>query len=186
MALKQDNWNGSNANKIYIDYKVTEWPTEDSPYFLDRENNIQSKNTKGFLKGAYWAKTVGKHTVRSITFVIVDEDWDEQHINGSLVQGTKDVFNALLANIGKDVAVWIYLNKNKYPSGSVRDGKGNFVEDTFFPYNAIDLEGMWNEIVNNYGYFLKEGKNERKFVEALNKPQTEIAQPEIEIEDVPF
>lgn len=190
MALKKEAPQ-EGANKTYIDYIAEQWPTDNTPYFEDKEGGVKSTNVKGTLKDIYGAKTVGKHTVRSLTFVIVDDEWDELHINGSLVQGTKDVFNWVLNNVGNKIGVGIYLNKNKYPTGSVRDEKGEFVENTFFEFNAIDLDGIWAEIEANHGFFFKDWEADRVFVEATNwkADSNEVkaeAGSDINVEDIPF
>jgi len=190
MALKKES---SNENKTYIDYIAEQWPTDNTPYFEDKDEGVKSTNVKGVLKEIYGAKTIGKHTVRSMTFVIVDWDGDELHINGSLVQGTKDVFNGLLNNVGNTVAVGIYLNGNKYPTGSVRNEKGDFVDNTFFAFNEIDIDGMWAEIEANHGFFLKEWEDARIFVDAKNAPKNAPKDAEkpskeedISVENIPF
>lgn len=185
MGLKQDNSPNGDVNRIYINYVTEQWPTDNAPYFEDKKAGIKSTNVRWILKNIYGAKTIGKHTVKSMTFVILDDDGDELHINGSIVQGTKDVFNGLLNNIGNKVSISVYLNKNKYPTGSVRDEKGDFVDNTFFEFNAIDLDGIWAEIEANHGYFLKDGEASRVFVEAANW-KANNKEEEISIEDVPF
>lgn len=177
MALKTTPT--SDTNRVYVDYIApTGWVPKGqcTPQFVDKESWVVTQNVKGKLVNIYGAKTVGKHKVRSITFVIKDEDGDELHINGSLIQGTKSVFNWVLNNVWNTVSIWIYEKADKregktndyYPDGSVRDENGEFVENTFFEFNKIDLDGLWSEIEKSYWYWLKEWTTDRVFVEPTN------------------
>lgn len=200
MALKNES---SNEGRTYIDIIVgnaQDWPTEVKPYFHDSETDVKTSNIKGKLISARGSMTPWSRGVKSITLVVVDKDGDELHINGSITQGTKDLFNQALANIGKDVALGVYLNKNGYSTGSVRVND-KFVEDTLFPYNEIDLDKMWSYVEDELGYF---DTKEKTFIKAKNAPADEADAPvkkapankkadkveavaeEISIEDLPF
>lgn len=191
MALKEQS--SGNEERTYIDIVVAnaqDCPTEVKPYFEDKENGVKTSNIKGKIISARGSMTPGSRGVKSITVVVVDEDGDELHINGSITMGTKDLFNQALANIGIKGSLGIYLNKKGYPTGSVRDESDEFVKDTVFPFNEVTVEGLWEYVEDELGYY---NTAEKVFVKAKNAPETQEQErvattedEEVNIEDLPF
>lgn len=203
MALKNES---ANEDRTYIDIVVgnaQDWPTEVKPYFYDKNSGVKTSNVRGKLISARGSMTPWARGVKSITLVVIDKDWDELHINGSITMGTKDLFNQALANIGQDVSLGIYLNRNGYATWSVRWADDEFVKATLMPFDKIDLDKIWKHVEDELGYFNTESKT---FVKANKEPEDapgtekeespkksskrevvrESTDEEITVEDLPF
>lgn len=186
MALKQENINKDGVNRDYIDIKYEGGETTFEPKFVNKEW-VEAKSTSWVVKGFYGAYTKIGKWVKSITVVLIDDDGDEQHINGSIWYGTKDIFNGLINNVGNKVNISIYLNDKGYTTWSVRDENGNFVKNTLYPFDKINFEEMWKKVCGEYGYWLTEkgsdGKKTRIFIKGTKETKED---EDIDVEDLPF
>ena len=156
MALS--NWNIQEDNKTFVNLKLksTVWPTEERPVFVvlgddfkeTKETYSKAKGKLLKIKGTF---TPAKWRMGDIYgFKAFLEDGDEIYvIESTITNASKDLLNALLVNIGKVLDIWLYLNKNGYPTSSVKLS-GNFEDgnwaQTAFEYNQIYIKKLYEKI----------------------------------------
>lgn len=192
--LKKGSESVWSVNKDYITIKYTWWQTTDEPRFVSNDW-VETNSTSWKIKSFYWNHTTTWKWVKSITVVLVDEDWDEQHINWSMWFATKDLWNGLLWNIWLNVTIVWYLNNKWYTSFTVKKDWEH--TSTVLDYDKIginEINSFWDYVAQKYWYWLNDWKD-RKFINATNPnaeiwkktwTQSEDNWEEISIEDLPF
>lgn len=175
-------WN--ETEKTYINLKLIAvvWPVEDikrdAPKFikLDKEfKPIGETFTKvsgklSWVKKTFTPKKGKMWDIYWFKAFLDQEDGSVVVIESTITNASKDLLNALLANKGKQIEISLYLNKNKYPTSSVREA-GEFVP-TYVKFNEIDTIELFNSIEK---VFVKDEDDE------VNQGSDDI-----NIEDIPF
>lgn len=110
----------------------------------------------------------GKDEVKGFVACIKDGD-ETYYIDSTMTNASKDLANHLLASIGKVVSISLYVNKNNFPTASVKLADGSFAP-THMPYNALDRDQLWLDI---------------KAQEAT-KDSADASSDEVAVEDLPF
>lgn len=111
-----------------------------------------SHNWKTWMKEVKW-------------FVLTLEDWDERYyIDATMTNASKDLANMWLVNIWNNVNISLYLNKNWYPSVSVKLDDWSFAKWKFqYP---LDKDLLWNAI-KEQEYVPQEGSNNEINIEDI-------------------
>lgn len=173
MALS--NWNAQDGDKTFINLKLVSeaWPTKEQPKFeVLGEDFKPTGDTYTELKGKL-IKIVGTHTPPKgkrwdvYGFKAFFEDGEEIYVvESTLTNASKDLLNALLVNIQTVLKVNLYLNKNWYPTSSVKLEDGNWAQ-TSMEYNQIDVTKLYEAI-------------------EIASPKQSEASEELAVEDIPF
>ena len=155
MALNNGN---EGEDKTFINLKLTStvWPVEDikkdAPVFTKLWDDY--KPTWETFKNVSWkllklksSFTPAKGRMWDIYwFKAFIEDGEEIYvIESTITNASKDLLNALLTQVGNEVKIWVYLNKNLYPSSSVRNSNDEFVEQRF-DFKSLDTVTLHAEI----------------------------------------
>ena len=149
------NGNGNSEDKTFINLKLTAtpWVTTEVPKFTvvgedfkltdEAYSGVKGKLIK--IKGSF---TPAKGHMGDIYgFKAFLEDWEEIYvIESTITNASKDLLNALLVNVGQVLKVKLYLNKNGYPTSSVKLEDGNWAQ-TAFEFNQIDNKELYNKVV---------------------------------------
>ena len=69
-------------------------------------------------------------------------------VESTITNASKDLLNSLLVNIWETLKVSLYLNKNWYPTSSVKLDNWNYAQ-TAFEYNKLDMKELFNAIEKN-------------------------------------
>jgi hypothetical protein len=151
-------WN-TDSNKKYVNLKLVAvaWPVEkvDWPKFVKLWENFE-ETWESYTRVSWkltWIKptfTPKKGKMWDIYwFKAILEDGDEVVvIESTITNASKDLLNWLLASKDKVVEVSLYINKNWYPTSSVRVD-WNFSE-TYLPFNQIDNIKLFNWISEKF------------------------------------
>jgi len=159
------NGNGEGGDKTFINLKLksTVWPTEEQPKFVKLDENFKETNEdysemKGKLTKIKATHTPAKWQMGDIYwFKAFLEDWEEIYvIESTITNASKDLLNALLVNVWTTLKINLYLNKNKYPSSSVKLEDWNWAQ-TSMAYNEIDTAKLYDAIVAMEGPVKEEG-----------------------------
>ena len=150
------NGNGEWGGKTFINLKLVSvvWPCEkeDAPKFAvlgadfnetgESHNQVQGKLTK--LTPSF---TPAKGKMGDIFgFKAFIEDGEEVYvIESTITNASKDLLNSLVANIGEVLKINLYLNKNAYPTASVKLENGDWAK-TLLPFNEIDNKKLFDAI----------------------------------------
>lgn len=154
MALGWEN-EGSNKNIVSLKLVAPQGPTEEFPkFFVKQKNEATGKyeitdtsygKISGVVKSirtSHNGKT-GKQEVKG--FVVCMEDGDDRYyIDATMTNASKDIANHVLANIGERLEISLYLNKNQYPTASVKEG-GDFAT-THMDFKGLDKDALWDAI----------------------------------------
>lgn len=149
------NWTEEN-NKEFINLKLTSvpWPCEkhEAPKFVVLWNDFQPTEEKyselsGKLIKIRSSFTPAKWRMWNIFWFKAFFDWWDKVavVESTITNASKDLLNSLIPNIGKELKISLYLNKNWYPTSSVKDWQWQFVE-TAMPFNSINTETLFNLI----------------------------------------
>ena len=148
--------NGQWEGKTFINLKLVAvaGPIDskaDAPKFVKMDENFKPTNetftnVSGLLTKIKPTFTAAKGKMGDIYgFKAFLEEGEEVYvIESTITNASKDILNSLIPNIGKKLAISVYTNKNQYPTGSVRDEDGQFV-DQVLPFKDLDnvkLHGM--------------------------------------------
>lgn len=179
------NWDEKVYENTYLKLIAQTWPTEEKPVFQVKKKNeawvyeMLEKYTevtwifKG-IRATHNGKT-GRDEVRGFSIMLQDEEDENKRvfIEATLTNASKDLANALvgLSYLGERVKIQTYLNKQKYPSMSIKDAEWSRIEGFLkYPLNKDELYKLIQEAEED----LKgDNKEEEKWVE-------------INLEDVPF
>lgn len=150
--IKQEETSGSSVNLKLV---AEQWPTKEFPKFvvkakgadwtwgLSDESYSKISGTLSFISTTHNGKT-GKQEVKGFKFCLVD--WEEKiYVDTTLTNASKDLWNHLLANIGKEVLISLYLNWKDYPSASVKYKDWTHTS-TSQPFDKLDREKLWLDI----------------------------------------
>jgi len=175
MALS--NGNSEWGDKKFINLKLTSepGPTKEQPKFVVlwddfKETEERYSELKGKLTKLVWTHTPPKGKRGDVYgFKAFFEDTTEGAneiyvIESTLTNASKDLLNALLANMWVELKINLYLNKNEYPTSSVKLADGNWAQ-TSMEFNKIDTKELYEQL---------EGLNKEKEWE------------EITVENMPF
>jgi len=152
MLGNNTDWGG---NKTFINLKLTAtpWETTEKPMFVklgedfaptgEEYSSVEGKLTK--IKATH---TPAKWRMGDVYwFKAFLEDWEEIYvIESTITNASKDLLNALLVNLGTKLSISLYLNKNGYPTSSVKLEDWNWAQ-TAFEFNAIDMPWLYDKIV---------------------------------------
>ena len=146
-------WEGGDKKFVNLKLVSVVWPCEesDAPKFVllwddFRETDKSENQISGKL-----TKLIGTHTPAKgrmgdiFWFKAFLEDGDEiLVVESTITNASKDMLNSLIPNIRKELKINVFLNKNQYPSSSVKEN-WKWVE-TYLPYNEIDNEKLFQWI----------------------------------------
>ena len=162
-------------NVTYIDFNATTWPTEVEPYFCSKrkdETTWELVVDEKYESISWEVVSVTKNEtefkwkpVRAFRIKLVD--WEDTIIiSPTLTNASKNMLNACLGSIGKEISLRPYLNKAWYPDVSAKFDWG--FAPTQFVYN--------DEKLND------------KIWESASEPNSQEveSQAEISAEDIPF
>lgn len=150
------NWNNEN-NKTFINLKLVAevWPTDIRPLFYKVDSNFALtnetfSNVEGKLVKVKWTHTPAKGRMGDIYwFKAFVEDGEFIYVlESTITNASKSLLNSLLPSKDKDVKISLYLNKNGYPTASVKVGE-DFAEQ-FMDYKAIDNIALYDAIEKFY------------------------------------
>ena len=181
--------NSTSSKKRYVNLKFvsTVGPCEkdEAPFFVLKDENFTLTDEK-------FSKVSGKVTkiessfspakgkmgdIYGFTLYIEDSSTDDIYaIDSTITNASKGLLNAALANVGKEVSINAYLNKNMYPTTSMRDSDGEFALLAIPDFKSVTTEKLFELIP-------KEGDNEARQV---TPPKRVRDDSEINIEDIPF
>lgn len=188
MAL---GWTGevSNVNNISLKLVAEAWPTEVQPKLVVKAKNEDTGKYE-LTEDRYQkisGKVIsirtshnGKEGLKEVKgFVACLQDGDERYyIDATMTNASKDIANHILASIGQVVSIGLYLNKNQYPTASVKLENGEYAP-THFEFNGLDKDKLWDAI-----------KAQEADTTADNSATVEdvadVFDQESEIEDLPF
>ena len=166
-------------NKTYVNLKLvsTVWPVEkeDAPKLV-KLNSDYKETGESFTQVSWILKWIkGTHTPAKgkmwdiYWFKAFIEDWQEVYvIESTITNSSKDILNSLLTCKDSEVKISVYLNKNWYPTGSVRGWDDAFVKQAF-EFKEATREKLYPKIAEVFKPETKEDNNEW-----------------INIEDIPF
>jgi len=148
--MLKKTWEGVEGNAIYLDFKSEAWPTEVKPFFCTTKKDDSGTRVinETFDEIKATVKRVEKNETEYkgqpvYAFRIYLQDGDEEIVlSPTYTNGSKNMLNALLGSIDKEVVMRPYLNKKGYPDVSV---KINWeFAPTVCEYNDKDLkEKIW-------------------------------------------
>lgn len=151
MAL--GNWN-NNDTKEFVNLKLSSvvWPTDEKPMFVKlwadfKETSEKYSMVEWKLIKIKWSFTPAKWRMWDIYWFKAFFE-DEKYIyviESTITNASKDLLNALLVNLWKELKVVLYLNKNWYPTSSVKLADWNYAQ-TAFEYNKLDIKELFNAI----------------------------------------
>ena len=153
-------WNSTENNKTYINLKLVSVPgpceKQDSPKFYVLWDDFQLTD-KSYTK-IKWKLTWIKSTFTPKKGKMWDiywfkaflEDGDEIYvIESTITNASKDILNNLLTSKDKVVEVSVYLNKNWYPTWSIKLEDWNFAP-WFMDFKSITPQGLTDGINNTF------------------------------------
>jgi hypothetical protein len=147
MALTEGKKNSGSSISLKLVAEV--WPTKIRPKFVVKDKDTYQLTDSEYTEISWVLKSIEttnnwKTWIKEVKgFKFVIQDWEERYyVDTTLSNASKDLGNSLLANIGKELVISLYINKTEYPTASVKTKDWNFVE-TFVPYNELDKEKLW-------------------------------------------
>ena len=172
------NWNNSEKEFMNLKLSSTVWPTDEKPMFVKLGADFKETDEKySFIE---WKLIKVKWTHSPAKWKMWDIYWfkaffeDEGMIyvvESTITNASKDLLNALLVNIWEVLKVTLYLNKNWYPTSSVKLDNWNYAQ-TAFEYNKLDMKELFNAI--------------ESVSEEVVDTKTSATKKEIDISDIPF
>lgn len=158
------NWKGQ-EEKNYTNVKLVSTPgplenRKDGPKFVVlgedfKETTASFTEVVGKVSWVKWTFTPAKGKRWDIYgFKAFIEDGSEVVvIESTITNASKDMLNALINAKWANVKISLYVNKNGYPSSSVKDADGNFIKwaldfkeaNQVNLYNAINLTYVAND-----------------------------------------
>ena len=147
------NWTESNKKFFNLKLVSEVWPTTEMPKLVLLWDDFKPTDTtfnkvEWVLKKIKWSFSPAKWRMWDIYwFKAFLEDWEEVYvIDSTITNASKWLLNALLTSIWKEVKVSLYLNKNWYPSTSVRLWDWNFAQ-TAFDFQNLDWKKLYDKIL---------------------------------------
>lgn len=186
------NGNNDSVEKTFINLKLvaTPWVTDVQPKFVvlwndfketgETYSQVEGKLIK--IKGSFTPAKGKMGDIYGFKAFIEDiEDGDEMYvIESTITNASKDLLNSIVDNVGKHLKVNLYLNKNGYPTSSVKTPDGEWAK-TKFEFNAIDIPSLYNSIQD------AEKNVHTTDVNDISMTKEELDRKDsISIEDVPF
>lgn len=176
MFWKEEVKNYTNVKLVSVPWPVTD--KKDSPRFAVLWDNYEL--TDKYFTQIKWKVTWIKSTFTPKKWKMWDIYWfkvfisDIENPNNVLViestitNASKDLLNALINSKDKVVNISLYLNKNGYPTASVKTEDGNFIQW------ALDFKTLnWETL-------------KAKVDEVFKSSEQEIKSNDINLEDIPF
>ena len=123
---------------------VVQWGKEEN-YELTDESYTKVRGMVDNIKTTHNGKT-GKDEVKWFEAIIVDGD-ESYVIKTTMSNASKDLANHLLAMVWVTdfINISLYLNKNKYPSSSVKLDNEEFAP-TSLDFKGLDKNALWESI----------------------------------------
>jgi len=151
--LSNGNWNSEDKTFINLKLTSTPWVTEEQPKFTVIWEDFKPTSETYSEVGGKLLKIKGSFTPAKghmgdiFGFKAFLEDWEEIYVvESTITNASKDLLNALLVNVGQVLKISLYLNKNWYPTSSVKLEDGNWAQ-TAFEFNKIDNKELYNKMV---------------------------------------
>lgn len=180
------NWgetsNGVNLKLIAVQGSKVKGK-EDAPKFGVQEKAENGKyetvdtytQLSGVVKSISSTETgEGHDRVRGFKLILQDGD-ETYYIDSTMTNASKDLANHALASIGKFIKISLYLNKNNYPSASVKLQDDSYAP-TEFNFKDLDKDTLWEAIKAQEG--AKQEEEEVKWAEKQEET--------VDFEDLPF
>ena len=149
------NWN-TEGNKSFINLKLvaTPWVTEEQPKFAVLWENFEVTEES-------YSQMAGKLTKIKATFTPAKGRMGDVYgfkaflegedaiyvVESTINNSSKDLLNALAVNLGEELKIVLYLNKNGYPTSSVKLTDGNWAQ-TAFEYNNLETVALYEKIAS--------------------------------------
>ena len=165
MALWNGNWGGEDKNFINLKLTSTPWPIDskdDAPYF-ERQIDFKSTGEKYTSLSGKLVKIKGTHTPAKgkmgdiYWFRAFFEDGDDIYVvDSTITNASKDLLNALLANVWVVLSIALYVNKNNYPASSVKLENGNYAQ-TKLDFQEASPTNLYEQVKEQEGEKEEEG-----------------------------
>lgn len=189
---------GENSSKINLKIKSVPWPLEDAdrkkdaPHFavLDedfKESGEIANTVNGVVKSVYGSFTPAKGRMWDVYWftTYIEDGWETYKIDSTINNLSKGLASILINNVGKDLTVKLYVNKNWYPSAYTTF---TWDEETKVEGKVFEIDGekisVFEKSKKGTGVTYEDIYNAIKEQEPVKKEEQEDEW--INSEDIPF